>query len=157
LNAATGAPKTSFGISSSGVQTFGGTADDYVECLCTTAAAVYVAGHFNSSSAKIGSAGPSISTTGAVENSYVLSLDAATGAANTAFGLSASGIQKFGGSTGRDQARGIVVNGTTLYVTGFFSSSTVQIGGTGPTVALSNGATDNAFVIALDSASGTAK
>ena len=153
LNTASGAAMTTFGRSSSGIQTFGGTGTDQAGGLVTDGSTVWVVGTFASASVQIGGTGPSVSSSGG-SDAFILALDATTGAAKPGFGLSSSGIQKFGGS-GADFGYGVAFSGTTLYATGSFASATAQIGGAGPSV--SNAGSDDAYVIALDPATGAAK
>lgn len=112
LDAATGLA-ANWGLSGSGIQTFAGTNDDFGRAVAADGAAVYMAGYFASTNAKIGGAGTAIGTSGS-QDGFVIALDAATGAA-LGWGRSASGIQTFGGSTAQDRALAITVDASRVY------------------------------------------
>ncbi|HLX60887.1 MAG TPA: C25 family cysteine peptidase [Planctomycetota bacterium] len=152
LDPTTGAPLTSFGLSSSGVQTFGGTSSDVVYALVAGNGKIYACGSFNSSTVRIGGAGPSISQVANLD-AYIMALDAATGAAVSSFGLSSSGIQTFAG-TNSEVAYALALNGSTLYVAGNYAAGNAKIGGTGP---IAPGTASGGFVLELDATSGAAK
>ena len=152
LDASTGTANTGFGINSSGIQTFGGTGTTRCNGLATDGATLFAVGYLTASS-KIGGTGTGIGSNGG-EDAFVVAIDATSGAAKTSFGLSSSGIQTFGGGTD-DESYGAVVNGTTLYVSGLFSSSNAQIASTGPII--STAGSNDAFVLALNTTSGAAK
>lgn len=153
LNLTTGAAVTTFGLSSSGIQSFGGTGNDYVYGITVSGPTLYIAGNFTSSDAQVGAAGPALAASGSSDG-YVLALDAATGAATTTFGVSSSGVQTFGG-TGYEDAQAVIVSGSTLYACGTFGSTNAMIGSAGPTVSVVGSA--NAYIMALDATSGAAK
>ncbi len=153
LDAATGAAITGFGLNSSGIQTFCGSAGEVGNDLVVNGSTLYLAGSF-SGTAQIGGSGQAVSSSG-LNDAFVLALDATTGLAKPAFGLNSSGVQTYGGSTGNDYAFGLAASGTTVYCTGYFGSTTAQIGGAGPSVSKSGA--DDAFVIALDATTGAAQ
>jgi len=130
-------------------QTFGGSGDETACGVAVSGGVVYVAGEFSSPDAGVGGAG-AIGTIGN-EDCFVLALDAATGAAKTAF--SGDGVQVFGGSQ-REDAEGITVSGGVVYVTGEFRSPNAGIGGAGGLSSLGDA---DCFVLALDAATGAAR
>lgn len=153
LNSADGSAKSTFGTG--GIQKFGGTSSDAGYGVAVTATTVYVTGTFLSGGAQIGGAGPSVSPSGTNGDAFIIALNPATGAGITTFGRNLSGIQNFGAAMASQAVGyGCAVDGTTLYVTGAFTSASVgaQIGVTGPSV-LSAGQQD-AFVLALSSTTG---
>src|SRR5204862_313643 len=135
--AVTGAADTAFG--GNGVQSFGGTNTDQAYGVAVSGTRVYVTGAFQGS-ARVGGAGTAEASSSGSVDSFVLSMDAVTGAADTAFG--GNGVQSFGG-TNNDIAYGVAVSGTRVYVAGQFSGS-AQVGGAG-TAETSASSTD-AFV-----------
>lgn len=155
LNVSDGAAKKGWGISGSGIQTFGGTGNDVGVGVATDGTNVYATGSFQSSDAQIGGAGTMIGSVGGSQDAFVIALNASNGAAKSGWGVSGSGIQTLGG-TGGDVGSGVATDGTSVFVSGSFNSSDAQIGGTG-TAAGSVGATTDAFVIALNASNGAAK
>ncbi len=149
LDPTTGNRMTSFGINiSSGVARFGGSANDVGLSMATDGTTLYVAGSFLSTDAKVAGAGPTLATAGG-QDAFVWAMDAGTGAAQTNFGISSSGVQTFGG-TGDEFAYGIAISGSTLYVAGSCASTNAGLGGTGPYNATGFGG----FLLPLDSATG---
>ncbi|HLX62274.1 MAG TPA: MBG domain-containing protein [Planctomycetota bacterium] len=145
LDAANGSPRTGFGVSGTGVQTFGGTGADRGSGVLVANNAVYVTGNFASTDAKIGGAGTAIGTNGS-NDSFIICLDPTTGAAKATFGLNGTGIQKFGGS-GIDLGFGLMQFSKTVYVAGFCSSaSDVGLGALG-TISTAN---FNSFLLPLN-------
>jgi hypothetical protein len=133
-------------------QTFGGiTADTGPESngITVSGTTVYVTGSFSSLHAGIGGT-VSIDCSGG-RNVFVLALNASTGAAVSSFGF--GGVQKFGGGQ-YDNGCGIAVSGSTVYVSGYFTSTDAGIGGTG---SIAPTGSTGAFVIALDASTGAAK
>src|SRR5262249_9769740 len=116
LDSATGAPVPGFG--SGGVQTFGGSNSDRLNgtgCLAVSGSAVYVTGEFYSTDAGIGGMGKIHPVEGPYTfygDTFVLALDATTGAGVQQFG--SSGVQTFGGWY-YDYGSGIAVHDTTVY------------------------------------------
>src|SRR5207248_1639861 len=143
LDLTTGAAKTTFGLTSSGIQTFGGQNSDQAYGVAATTSRVFVSGSFNSAQAKVGGTGPAV--TASSQNAFVLSLDALTGAPDTAFGLSSSGVQTV--VAGSAEGFAVTLNGSTLYAAGPFGGN-ATIGGTGPSVP-SFGGSYNTFIAAL--------
>lgn len=137
-------------------QTFGGSNFDYANGVYASGVAVngtriYVAGSFRGS-AQVGGAGTAEVSAGSFD-AFVLSLDTATGVANTAFG--GNGVITFGG-TGVAGASGVAVSGTRVYVVGGFQGS-AQVGGAGTAEVSAGGSFDSdAFVLSLDAATGAA-
>lgn len=131
-----------------GVQTFGGALDDKAFAVAENGGVVYLTGSFMSINAGIGGPG-GIGTVGK-EDAFILALDGTTGAAVGTFAN--NGIQTFGG-TDSDIGTGLVIDGTGLFVTGYFKGLNAGIGGLGE--ARSTGATD-VFVVGLDKDDGSA-
>ncbi len=136
------------GFGTSGTQTFGGSGFDEPTGIAVSATGVYVTGTFDSNNAVIGVGSGTAAAN--FEDAFVIGLSPSTGAALGGFG--SNGVQKLGGS-GNDLGGGIFVSGTTLYLTGQIASSDFGIGASGSVA--SRGGSD-AFIAALDAASGAA-
>jgi len=146
LNATTGAALTGFG--SNGIQKFGGAGADNGTALAVSNSAVYLGGSFTGFGAKIGTSG---FYTASMSDAYVIALDPSTGVARTGFGN--SGFQKFGGSS-NDYGRALAFSGTTLLLSGDFSSTNAGVGANGSISTL--GAADG-YILALDAGSGAVR
>src|SRR5205823_5515615 len=112
-----------------------------------------VTGYFDSTDARIAGIGTQVGTAW-YHDAFVIALNASNGTPKASWGISGSGIQKFGG-TGSDVGYGITTNGTSVYVTGTFDSNSVNIGLSGTSIARSG--FQDAFVIALNAVDGTAQ
>ncbi|HEY3324961.1 MAG TPA: PKD domain-containing protein [Planctomycetota bacterium] len=154
LNASDGAAKSGWGLSGSGIQTFGGTSSDAGTGVATDRMSVYVTGEFSSANAQIGAAGTALGSAGGSQDAFVIALNGSDGAAKSGWGLLGSGIQTFGG-TSSDGGSGVATDGTSVYATGNFSSSNAQIGAAG--TAIGSAGLADAFVIALNASDGAAK
>ncbi len=118
----------------------------------TNSNSVYVTGAFSSTAIGINGANTLVNTdSGLSTDTFVLALDANTLAVVSGFGT--QGFQKFGGS-GFDEGVAITASASAVYVAGRFISVDAGIGGAGTTL-YSGGGTD-AFVIALNPATGAA-
>ena len=144
LDPASGAAISTFGPAPGGVQQFGGNLDDSGSGIVISGSTLYVSGSFSSTSGTGG-----ITTTFG-SDAFVLALNAGNGTPVGGFGT--GGVQKFGGN-GNDLGNGVAVLGTTVYVTGSFSSTNAGVGGSG-SVSKVGASTSNAFVVALDSSTG---
>ncbi|QHJ08062.1 T9SS type A sorting domain-containing protein [Hymenobacter busanensis] len=121
-------------------QRAGGTDDDYAAGIAASGSNVYLAGSFASSAAAFGS----LSLTNAGSGSYdvfVVKLEDGGSTGNSGRFVWAGRA----GGTGIDQAAGLALQGSDLYVAGSFSSPTAGFGGT----TLSNAGSTNAFVTKL--------
>jgi hypothetical protein len=154
LNCSDGAAIGTWGIANSGIQTFGGTSDDYGYGIATNGTSVYLTGQFQSADAKMGGAGTAISSAGSAD-AYVLALNCSNGLAKASWGLSGSGIQTFGG-TYDEYGIGIAISGNddAVFVTGFYASFGSRIGGAGAAVSPPGGY--DAFAIKLNRSNGSA-
>ncbi|MBF9220109.1 hypothetical protein I2H31_03245 [Hymenobacter sp. BT662] len=110
-------------------QQAGGTSVDQATALAVSGTSVYVAGYFSSPTAAFGSA---TLTTAGGNDVFVARL---TDAGNTGRFVWA---QRTGGPN-KEQATALAVSGSSVYVTGYFGSSTVAFG---PAVLTSAGTTD---------------
>jgi hypothetical protein len=131
-------------------KTFGGTGADYGTDLVVYGSVVYVVGYFNSTNADFGVTG-SITTDGG-NDCFLLALDAATGAADTAF--STDGVEVFGGS-GDEYAYGVAADDGVVYVAGVLTSTDASVGNGAGSIAPAGGT--DCFVLALDSTDGSAE
>jgi len=138
LNAATGEPVTAFG--GDGIVTFGGTGTEGARSITVHAGTLYMAGVIGSTDAGID--GPGTNSTASGANVFVLALDPATGAPRTGFGN--LGVRVFGEPTAQETPGEIAVSGPTLFLVGTFQGTTGS-----PTAG-----TSDAFVLALDAATG---
>ncbi len=148
LDAATGAPKTTFHVT--GAQTFGGSGGGRAAAtsLAVDGSALFIGGTFTSSKFGVGGSG-TISSTGQTDG-FVAALDTRTGEPILTF--AALGVLTFAGD-GNENVRGVAAENGLLYVGGDTSSTDFGIGGTGTvsTPALYN---PDAFVAAVDEATG---
>ncbi|MBE7465310.1 MAG: DUF11 domain-containing protein [Planctomycetes bacterium] len=132
------------GFGTSGVQTFGGSGDDFAYAVGLTGSRLYVAGAFVSSDAAIdGSTG--IGSSGGLD-AFVLALDNVTAAPLGAFG--GDGVQTFGG-TSDDAAHALAIEGSTVFFAGTLRSTDATVGGSGSFSTLGGA---DAFVLALTNA-----
>lgn len=154
LNATTGAAMPGFGQAGSGVQVFGGSVEDNGKVVVVSGNIVYLIGDTNSSNGRIGTSGPIVATAGSIDV-FICALDAVTGAPVTSFGLASSGVQLFGGFR-EDYARAAISAGHTLYVGAQVFSADARIGASGPTQGSLQNDISDAFLIALNPASGAA-
>jgi hypothetical protein len=149
LDAATGAPRTSF-HQGTGVQTFGGNGGGRAgaTALLVDGSYLFVAGTFNALHFGIGGSGTIDATS--QTDAFVAAIDTRTGEPILTFGN--QGVQTFGGN-GNENARGLAAANGVLYVGGDTSSTNFGIGGTG---SVSTGAAFDvdAFVAALNETSG---
>jgi hypothetical protein len=145
LNTSDGAARTTF--SSDGAQFFGGAGSSQGNDIIVFNSTVYVAGDFTFTTGGIGSPTGAAATVGS-NDAFIIALDATTGAAQTAF--STDGIQAFAGTAG-DFAYGLAAGSNAVFVTGSFSSTAAQLGGTGSTYD-STGA--GGFLLLLDKTTG---
>ncbi len=151
LNAATGAAVSGFG--SGGTQIFTGSRDESGQAIAISNGVVYVAGTFGSGDAGIGKIGTFSSTSnggGLSNDTFVIALNAANGAAISGFGT--GGIQKFGG-TDQDYCSGVTVAGGNVFVTGNSASLDAGIGGLGSFRPLGE---VSVFIAALNAGTGIA-
>jgi hypothetical protein len=137
MDAATGAPITSFG--GDGIVQFGGTGSESAGGIYVSGGTVYVCGGF-SGTASIDN-NPGVTAAG-FSDLYVLALDAVTGAPKPSFGI--NGIQTLGDTNASPTVNSITVSGSRVFVSGTFS---------GTTLSPSAGGVDG-FVLAMDSATG---
>ncbi|MBH8559502.1 T9SS type A sorting domain-containing protein [Hymenobacter negativus] len=118
-------------------QRLGGTGDDYGQAIAVSGSSVYVGGFFRSSSLGAGSftlLNSSAPGSGSSDAFLVKFTDAGASA-------SVAWAQQVGG-TSTEEIDGLAAVGSSLYVAGSFSSSTVQVGGT----TLASAGTSDVFV-----------
>lgn len=149
LDAATGAPIAGFGTG--GVQTITGSDSEIGNGIAIAGSNLYVTGSLASLDAGIGALGTAHSTS-FTGTAFVAAMSATDGSKLATFGN--NGIQIYGGFLG-ETGLGVAANASTVYVTGDAQSSNAGIGGNNAG-ALPVSGTD-AFIIALDSATGAAK
>src|SRR5262249_7900285 len=104
--------------------TFRGSGDNSAAGISVFGTKRFVPGSFSGTDAGFNGLG-TIASSGGVDT-FILALDAATGAPVTSF--NGSGFQRFGG-TGNDSGAGIAVSGNTLFVCGTFNSNNAGFGG----------------------------
>lgn len=139
LDAATGAPRTSFG--NLGVRVFGepGKSQTPGE-IAVSGPTLYLAGTFEGTTGTPGAGG---------RDAFVAALDAASGLNVPTF--SVDGIQSLGGSD-IDGATGCAVNNGIVYVSGSFRSTNFGIGGSG---SVSTSGISDGFIAALNVSDGS--
>jgi len=142
-------------------QTFGGTGDTEVNgaAVVVVGSTVYFAGVFHSDDARIGD-GPTITSHPGADAggaAFVVALDAATGAAASAFGTNGALIFGAGSPAATARATSLASDGATLFVGGAFQL--IDLGGEGACVVVGGGGRygEDGFVAALDLATGAAK
>ena len=146
LNAATGAPITTFGTG--GVKLFGGSTDDGASGILVSGTNLYVCGVFSSPDAGIGGTGTTPNS--GAGDGFIACLNSATGAANPSFGT--NGIATFGG-TDYDVLIDLALLGSTLYVFGDFRSTDAKFNGAG--MAYSTAGAHDMAVLAMNATTGT--
>ena len=131
-------------------QVFGGSGDDrgYGVAVSPDGTKVYATGQLQSTNAGFG--GVAGSFTSVNGGTFVLALNASTGAPITGFGT--NGVQQFGGS-GDSLGIAVAASSSIVYVAGNFSAA-AKIGNTGTAISTVGG--QDAYVIALDFSSGAA-
>ena len=152
---ADGSPVNTFGISNSGIATIAANSEDYGTAIAVSGGNLFVAGFGNGNNFQFNQTGPSYGTLGS-NDAFVAKFNATTGQPVPAFGsaFSTNGWVRFGGSN-EEQARSIVLSGSTVYVAGFMNSSDAGIGTYGSFSSNGTPGNFNAFVAALDSTTGT--
>jgi hypothetical protein len=126
-------------------QRAGGTSYDYITALALNGTSLYVAGSFSSPIASFGTT--TLTNTGTF-NVFVAKLTDAGSTGNFEW------AQRAGG-TGLDQAYALAVNGTSLYVAGYFQSLIAGFGSATLTNAGGNTGTADVFVAKLTDAGST--
>ena len=156
LDAETGQAKSAFG--QNGVVLFSGTSHEFPKGLAISGNTLFAAGTFSGS---IGFWGAGTVQNQGGDDTYVLALDASSGAPKASFG--SGGIQTFGSQSQTAAVHwsggGLWAQGDTVYVSGGFNGMGFGLGGTGTVNQISSrpDADTSAFLLALDATTGIYK
>lgn len=150
LDANSGAPLS--GFSSDGIQYIGGASRGIARHLLISGNTLYVNGDYEGLTLGIGAAGAGQSQ--GVGDGFVAALNATTGAALTAFDT--DGLITYGGNT-NDYARGLALQGGTLYVLGTYESTNFRFNLQGTTFSRLGSGLSDVFVAAVDGTTGAPK
>jgi len=114
------------GFGTNGVQRIGGSSSTYLDHIAVAGTQLYASGNFRGNSLGIGNLGTLNSGGSQIYDMFVASMNAANGAATSAFGT--AGVQKVGAATNFDGTV-LAASSGAVYVAGVSNGQTVSIGG----------------------------
>ncbi|HYF51941.1 MAG TPA: cadherin domain-containing protein [Planctomycetota bacterium] len=148
LNTSDGTAKSNWGISGTGVQTFGG-ATASGNGIAVSGSTVFVCGVFTGS-AKLATSAGTVSADGT--DAFIAAVNASDGLGVSGWGIGGKGAQTFGGNR-TEYCYGVAADSTHVYVTGTTYTPSPRIGGTANSVTTSS--TGDVYVFALNASDGS--